>query len=289
MRRIISIGLSLFLAVFSVMGVDSHFPSSTDLDISFDVSSTSSKPGQKIPVSFFLANKESNSLNGFFYSDHVPDSVIIQTDSVLVNGNLISPSNYTYSVSATGEIYKDCKTHTWILQSPQNYGGSNTIASGSTNGKVEIHYLYQIMHEGTYQLQGYGWAGKLGTKEGDSSNTVFGYCDSLSITVDNTSPVFYPNDIVNHEADGYGIQRICYNKNSTVCFTMKARNPGRIIFRIYDVSGRILWSRNLSNIPGDVYSLTWKPEDQRGKKGGILFASMQTHNGHYVNKFTLLR
>ncbi len=288
MQRIILIGLSLFFAVFSVMGVDSHFPSSTDLDISFDVSNANAKPGQKIPVSFILANKESNSLNGFFYSDHVADSVIVETDSVLINGTPVTPSNYTYSVSASGEIYQNCKTHTWILQSPENYGGPNTIASGSTSGKVEIHYSYQVVRAGTYHLEGYSWAGKFGDKGGDSSNTVFGYCDSLSIIVDNTSSFLFPNDIHSHGADGYGIQRISCNKNSVVCFTMKAQNSNMIHFRIYDVSGRILWSRNLSNSEG-VYSLTWKPEDQCGKKGGIFFAGMQTQNRRFVKKFTLVR
>lgn len=287
MQRIISIVNSLFCVTFLVVGADYHFPTTTNLDISFDINNTNSKPAQKIPVSFILANKESNTLNGFFYSDHVSDSVTIETDSILINGSTVAPSNYTYSAGASGEIYKNCKTHTWILQSPENYGGSNTIGSGSNSGKIEIHYSYLVKWSGVYHLEGYSWAGKLGTKVSNLSNTVFGYCDSMSIVIDNTSSNYLPGNTVNAGSYGYGIQRICH-QNNKINFTMKTQNQVPITFRIYDVSGRILLSRNLSN-SGALCNFKWNPKDQCGKTSGILFASMQTKNSCFVKKFTLLR
>ena len=176
-----SLGNLIFTKVDTYLassGADYAFPASAAISASRVLSATTIKSGETISVTFTLTNAASLALNGFFFSENLPAGCTVATTSVKVNGNAIT---VTPSISATGAIYSGLKTHTWLIQDPSAYGGANTINASS--GTIEIKYTIGTLGTGSVSLEGYAWAGKLGPEEGASSNSVFGYCDPVDITV----------------------------------------------------------------------------------------------------------
>lgn len=158
--------LALCLAAF---GVNTSYPTAAGVTATKTIKQPLT-PTAKPLVTFALTNKSAQPLNAVFYSDHLPSGVSVKPLGVTVNGvtALIMPTK-----SSAGAICPKMISHTWTVQPLTKYGTTNTIKAYS--GQLVVTYELTFPANGSYFLEGYSWAGKLGPKTGAASNVVFGY------------------------------------------------------------------------------------------------------------------
>lgn len=129
--------------------------------------------GGRITVTIMVTNSEAVALRGFYYSDQVPTGWTVNTVQVQVNGS--SVTNYSYATGTAGEIYSGNTPRRWELELPQGDGVfSPTRPIPASGGTARLVYT-MLVNSGTgddYELGREGWAGWLASNPGVA---VFGY------------------------------------------------------------------------------------------------------------------
>jgi hypothetical protein len=133
--------------------------------------------GNEIRIVVNFSNMEPASMRGFFHSEHLPQGLAVTRESVAINGSAIA---YAYAIGATGEVYPNCTTHRWMLETPDAFSENNPIPSG---GSVQIIYRVTSNRSGTFHLCEFNWAGYLpGTSEAAFGHSMPSDCVSLTFT-----------------------------------------------------------------------------------------------------------
>ena len=144
-------GLLIFLSASSgdVFGFTTN---NTTITRTFDKSEVAI--GQSIAVTVTFTNNEAASLRGFYYSEQVPEGLVVSTTSVKINGNAIS--NYIFESGSVGDVYPGNEVYRWILETPITFSENNSI---STDSIVEIVYSVGSTQPGTFHLDEFSWVG----------------------------------------------------------------------------------------------------------------------------------
>lgn len=161
-------GIIILAAFLCFCGQSAAFTThNTTLSRSFD--KLEEITGGTIRVTVSFANLETASLRGFFYSDHIPQGLTVNTESVVLNG---SPVNgYTYETGVAGDVWAGSITHRWTLETPADFSENNPVQSGAS---VQIVYLLTSSRRGTFQLKEFNWAGYFQ----NASDAAFGHSES---------------------------------------------------------------------------------------------------------------
>ena len=163
--RIIFAGLAaLFILAGNVFAFSTH---NVTLERTFN--KVQEHVNEQITVTATLINQESNSLRGFYFAEHIPQGLSVQTVSVKVDGNNVS--NYVTETGLSGDVYAGCVPHRWILETPSAFSEDNPVASGRS---VEIVYLLSTTQSGTFVLSEFNWVGYYQA----SSDPAFGYSEA---------------------------------------------------------------------------------------------------------------
>lgn len=126
--------------------------------------------GQSTDVTFQLDNDGENAIRGFYYTDNIPAELIVNTLSVQVDGETLTPSEYTYETGGVGSVYSGCRPYRWIIETPPGFAEDNPVSQS-----VVIRYSVSDATgvAATYEFPGNEWAGNV---EGGTGNA-FGYDD----------------------------------------------------------------------------------------------------------------
>ncbi len=124
----------------------------TSITRSFDRSSAA--VGESIVVTVLFTSLESAELRGFYYADHVPDGVDVETVSVRLDGNEID--DFLFEMNAVA-VYPEHTTHRWILEVPPDFMANNALAEDSS---LEIVYSIDVASEGAFSFEQFHWVGQ---------------------------------------------------------------------------------------------------------------------------------
>jgi len=128
--------------------------STDNVNISRTFDTTVAQVDTEITVSVSFTNNEASSLYGFFYTEQIPDYLVVTTQSVKINGAELT--EYLTEVGESGEVYADCTPYRWILSTPPAFTQTDPVSSGST---VDIVFTVQSSTAGTYNLDEFSWGG----------------------------------------------------------------------------------------------------------------------------------
>jgi len=119
-----------------------------------------------VTVTFQLTNTEGKNIKGFYYADNIPTGLSVSAPVVKVDGIDVS---YTYETGQVGEVYTNCRTHRWIVETPPSYPQVTPVGAS-----VRIEYKVLADSGGSYAFPNYNWAG---TIVDGGVGSVFGYDD----------------------------------------------------------------------------------------------------------------
>ena len=151
-----------------------------------------------ITVTLSFTNSGTNDLRGFVYNDEVPTGMVVTPVSLTVGGQAVT--NFTFETGLDGDVYPLNTPYRWVLERPTQFAESNAVPVGGT---VQIVYALSAAAPGTYQLQGYSWAGL----DDGSTNTEFGYSEAAeqqTLTVYGTVAPLLTNLV--QTAQGFSLQ-----------------------------------------------------------------------------------
>lgn len=142
--------ISLLVYTPSSFGFSTH-PSTTS---SFRIPDKAQAfTGDSITITTRFTNNESISLRGFYYVDHIPEGLTVNTKRVTIDGNDV---NYIEETGLVGDIYAGAVPYRWILETPPAFGENNPISPVSV---LEIVYSIMSEQEGLFDLHEFHWVG----------------------------------------------------------------------------------------------------------------------------------
>ncbi|UCG69901.1 MAG: tandem-95 repeat protein, partial [Thermoplasmata archaeon] len=183
-----------------VFGFSTH-PTTTNISRTFDKIKAFRTRGSitdSIMVTISFKNKEPIDIRGFYYVDNIPQGLIVNTVSILVDGNDVT--NYTEKIGKAGDIYNDTNTipYRWILETPDTFNEDNPIGPGST---LEIIYSISSGQLGKFDLDEFHWIGYY-QQAIVGERAFFGHSEDThkqTITFENTPPVAYSQSVPTDE------------------------------------------------------------------------------------------
>lgn len=169
----------LFFGLFQG-GVQVGFGYSTsNVALSRIVDGTETTSGRAIPVVVTFENLVPSALRGFYFADHIPQGLFVETVSVLLEGEMIS--TYLYESGSVGAVYPETSVSRWFLETPTEFLQENEVLQDAS---VEITYFLSATEEGIFDLDEFHWVGYF---EG-GVGAAFGYSEEE----DRETIVFHP-------------------------------------------------------------------------------------------------
>ena len=129
--------------------------------------------GESVTVIVSFTNNETNDLRGFYYTEQIPDGLLVTTVSVEIDGSGIS--NYTADSGSSGEVYAGSFPYRWVLESPTDFSENNTI---SENSIVEIVYSVTSSQAGDFDFDEFNWVGYYQTAP-EGERAAFGHSEDV--------------------------------------------------------------------------------------------------------------
>lgn len=151
---------------------DYIFPEGYQVMVNRSFSDTIVSAEDPVFVNFQLINCLSDTLKGFYYTEHVPSNFDITDVSVTIDQTEIF--DFLSETTSAGDIYLNAITYRWIIDLPGDLPSSGIPPDSS---ELVINYLLSCDIPGFYTFNHYSWIGIA------DSNATFGYCDSVAITV----------------------------------------------------------------------------------------------------------
>ena len=127
--------------------IDAVAFSTHDTSVTRNFSETEAPVGSAITVLVVFTHNEADTLRGFYYADHIPEGLSVNTVSIRVDGGALS--NYRVQSDPVGDVYPGYATCLWILETPNGFPESNPIPPGST---VEIVCTVNSSGEGAFSF-----------------------------------------------------------------------------------------------------------------------------------------
>ncbi len=151
-KRCVLISAVLSMVVLAQGSAAAFSTHDTTITRSFDKSSAA--VGESIVVSVLFTSLESAELRGFYYADHVPDGVDVETVAVRLDGSEIDDILYEMNAAA---VYPEHTTHRWILEVPPDFTANNALAESVS---LEIVYSIGVASEGAFSFEEFHWVGQ---------------------------------------------------------------------------------------------------------------------------------
>jgi len=179
-----------FLAVFLLRPLagftqDYFFPSDANVTITKDFPPGTPRVGDTLTVRFTLFNQSPDTLEAFYYADHIPPGFKILMGTVAVNGIVLE--NWTREIDPVGSVYENTTTHRWIIDSPNNPSPQGRILPYS--GSVQITYQLICQVEGEFNFPNYNWAAF--KRQATDGKPVFGYGTPFVLTGLSTGLMYF--------------------------------------------------------------------------------------------------
>ena len=147
----------------------STHPSATAISRSFE--SNHSEDTESLNVTVQFENTGTIDLRGFYYVEHVPQGLRIDTISITIDGHPVS--NYREESGLAWEVYEERIPYHWILEMPGAFQENNPLSPSSI---VEIIYSITPEESGTFNFDEFQWIGYYqGAPEGQRA--VFGHSE----------------------------------------------------------------------------------------------------------------
>jgi hypothetical protein len=159
--------LSLFLSFDSVYGYSTH-PTSTNISRNFDKLETSRADAITVTTTFF--HLTGNDLRGFYYTEHIPEGLVVNTISVKINGNDIT--NHMVESGSNGDVYPGYVPFRWILEIPPSFAENNPL---SPYDSLVIVYTVTALHVGAFNFDEFSWVGYFQSAQA----AAFGYSEQI--------------------------------------------------------------------------------------------------------------
>ncbi len=153
-KIILCIIFYLFVFVHAVYSFSTH---NANVYRTFD--KIQAPPGNSITVTMSFSNTELENLRGFYYTEHIPETLTVSTISVKIidnNGNERNISNYEFESGSSGDVYVGYISYRWIIETPFAFDEINSVYSDYT---VEIIYTLSSSGEGAFNLDDFSWVG----------------------------------------------------------------------------------------------------------------------------------
>lgn len=179
---ILSITLLLCVLRTPVSGFSTN-PTTTNISRVIDQVQAFRNESIMFTVSF--ENSGAITLRGFYYVDHIPEGLTINTISVMIDGNDIS--NNVQEFGSTGDVYNGTIPYRWILETPDSFDENNPIDS---NSRLEIVYSVSSDQLGTFNFDEFHWVGYY-QDANEGERAAFGYneeTDKLTVNFLNSPP-----------------------------------------------------------------------------------------------------
>ena len=180
MKSVMNILITVFLTLTPFGQVYGFSTDNVDISRTFDT--TVAQVNTEITVSVSFTNNEASSLYGFFYTEQIPDYLVVTTQSVKINGAELT--GYLTEAGESGEVYADCTPYRWILSTPPAFTETGPVSSGST---VDIVFTVQSSTAGTYNFDEFSWGGYFL----NDSRAAFGHSEDVDkqiLTFTNSHP-----------------------------------------------------------------------------------------------------
>jgi VCBS repeat-containing protein len=184
-KTIISFLIILFFLVLllpiSAMGFSTH---GTMISREFD--KVEAAVDEPITVTVSFTNGEADDLRGFYYTEHVPEGLSIDTVSVKIDG--VDVSGYTVESGSADEVYPGSVPYRWILETPALFEEMNSLAA---DAELVIVYTVSSSQAGTFRFDEFSWVGYYPTGL-EGQQEAFGHSeedDKQTITFSDPAPV----------------------------------------------------------------------------------------------------
>jgi len=168
----------VFTGVCPVFGFSTH-----NITISRAFDQIQASVDSPITITVNFTSLEPFDLRGFYYAVHIPEGLSVDTESVRINGSVIS--SYIDESGLSEDIYNGCIPYRWILETPTAFGENNPVSQNST---VEIVYSVTSSQEGALDFDEFHWVGYY-QEAVDGQGSAFGH----SQTEDQQTISFFEN------------------------------------------------------------------------------------------------
>lgn len=188
--RFSTILASLLAFVFSVFSTDAYSFTTSDITIARSFDQTVVEENGVITVTIVFTNNDVHAMRGFFFTQQIPDGMVVETQQVnrLENGATAELSNYTVDVGNLNDIYSGYTPYRWVIETPTDFAENNPISVGES---VEIIYTVSAAACGEYDLNEFSWVGYFADAS-EGSQAAFGYSeavDAQTLTFNNTPAI----------------------------------------------------------------------------------------------------
>lgn len=146
--------LFIFFLFFANSFAFGSFSTHTGTCITRTFDAVSTIISDSIIINVGFTNSETHAINGFYYTEHIPQGLTVNTVTVRINGQEIS--NYLFESGIADEVYLGCIVYRWIFETPPNFVDDNPI---HTNASAEIVYSLSSNQEGTFNCDNFNWVG----------------------------------------------------------------------------------------------------------------------------------
>jgi len=190
MKLLLKIFLLFLINYFFLFGY-----SSSDVSVIKYYDSTRVLAGDSIIVTIEIQNFESEDLRGFFYTEFLPEDLIINPLSVKIDRSEVD--NFIFEM-VTLPVYDSLSAYRWILETPPDFNENNTLLKEQL---LEIKYSISTEAPDTFYLGKYNWAGYY-----LNIQAAFGYNDIAEVTeiifINQSTPVeltLFRAELLNNE------------------------------------------------------------------------------------------
>ncbi len=164
--------LMVFVWSLAVSSGEAFGFSTHNVVVSREFDAVTTRVDEPVHVTLTLANMESHRLRGFYYAEHIPPGLTVETGSVRIDGDEIL--DYLFESGAVGSVYPESRVVRWVFETPTHYAQSHPVPPAAT---VEIAYALRAGAEGEFRLDEFHWVGYFeDAQEGEKA--AFGFSDS---------------------------------------------------------------------------------------------------------------
>lgn len=149
----ISLLFIFLICVHSSLGF--CFSTHTGLTVTREFDSETASIDSAITVTTSIVNTYAGGfdLRGFYYTDHIPAGLAVETVSVSLAG---ATASYMFEAGSEGDVYSGCIPYRWILETPPSFSESSPLTYGNT---LKIVYTVRSSVAGSLELNEYNWVG----------------------------------------------------------------------------------------------------------------------------------
>jgi hypothetical protein len=123
------------------------FPVNSDIQLSYDLSSTSFELNDTLVIDWTLTNDSDDILNNLYWNENMPSGFNLISYSIRLNGNQIS----SYHIGGFSDhIYSGYNTYRWVIDEPSSEDSYNHKLN--PGDEVELLYRIAFQSEGTFDL-----------------------------------------------------------------------------------------------------------------------------------------